>query len=1078
MTSLKQFNKIKSIQSDFAFCQKIEERCFDKIENLNKQLKLYETNQDYYKDLFKRNTDKYEKAEIQRLKLLQKNLISKKYVFEHKTIFITYRPYLVGDRDQIEHIDNIEYISKDHEHGRFYLNFQINGYHEKLGKVLEIWEQYEIQQKDSKLYDLKNIRFETLDGRDFCESYRELIFGENNESRKINIKKIFSYTNIIQSPEQNKFYDLIIKNKQKFILVNGQAGTGKTTVAMDALKNTETIFIVLNHTKKTEIENFYVEKNNSAIVLFDDMHSLLNEELNCSVNNDYSFVLKQVEILATKVISDNTKLLQLLQLDEIVITDELKKSFEIIQAIILSNSIEPINIEDLIQELKTKLLNLAIKINNIYISNKVPFVKNFNLKKVSKMEFKLVKPESSKKTSQKINSYKHSYKHIKVVLEETIAKKSLNIANIKFTDKKITYDFIDRLLNKRKNKFNKKAFEDIEKIIYTQQFINKCYFQYKSPDIIFLTKCYLAGNTKFLFFKKIDKTVLIDEYQQLKQSKIVEIYKMVFNRVILVGDDAQTNQKFIYKPKDNDLEKLIFTRNFRQTYQLAVASLIIRNLITNDIIELPKENEYYKDQIEFNGERHKKPCFYKNSALDLILEKLIEIKNNQANIYEHDFPIMIVYEESKTNKIFELYNHLNQKFKISNNIKENHLESFDFLFLTIHDIQGEEAPIVVYLSDDEKINLSNLYISITRAQFEYYCFLKDIPSLGINDKNYFNIFDKDIKSKFVIKQELPHILEEYFEEIAKNTEVLEHQDVNYEQLNGDNAYENQKAIMNEVATKLGVSEKNAQESKKNIPDSKQDSELKSDTKTKKFNYEDKKSHVETTTKKNIEKHKSETYQWQEDIDPDVIIDEEKYKTTFINKVIEDMKNYENNLQGQDVVKQIIILKKSSVAENKHKNTIKLFLADTYKGYCQICGFTFRKVANGKNSFEIYSWNDKRVVKSKKSFVSTADSLCLCRNCSANIKWGTFNPIFLDRIKSIEKFENANFNDVRKIISKAIEQNKPDIFEGYLDFNDMYALEIKLNDKPKNIYFTNAHLIQFMAYLQLESSFISEINKSL
>jgi hypothetical protein len=1034
----KRFDKKKSIQSDFAFCQKIDKKCLDEIENLNQRLKQYYINQDFYKDLFNRNTDKYDKAEIQRLKLLQKNLISKKYVFENKTVYITQRPYLIGDRDQIDHINNIEYISKDHEHGRFYLNFQISGYHEKLGKVLEIWEQYEIKQQDSKLYDLKNIRFETLDGRDFCESYRELIFGENNESRKINIKKIFSYTNIIQSPEQNKFYDLIIKNRQKFILVNGQAGTGKTTVAMDALKNTETIFIVLNHTKKTEIEKFYVEKNNLAIILFDNMHSLLNEELNCIVNNDYSFVLEQVEILATKVISDNTELLQLLQLDEIVIIDELKKSFEIIQALILSNSIEPINIEDLIQELKTKLSNLAIKINNIYISTKVPFIKNFDLKQISKIKFRLVKPESSKE--------RDSYKHIKVVLEETIAKKSLNIANIKFTHKRTTYDFIDRLLNKRKNKFNKKAFEDIEKIIYTQQFINKCYFKYKSPDIVFLTKCYLAGNTKFLFFKKIDKTVLIDEYQQLKQSKIIDIYKIIFKRVLLVGDDVQSNQTDIYKPKNNDCEKLIFTRNFRQTYQLAIASLVVRNLITNDGLKFPKENEYYKDQIEFNGERYKKPCVYKKLDLDLnmVMEKLLDIKKDQTNKYEHDFPIMIVFEESAKSKITILYKNLAEKFKTIyfNNLRENSIESFDFIFLTIHDIQGEEAPIVVYISDDEKINLSHLYISITRAQFEYYCFLKDMP-IFMENKTAFDIFDKDAKSSFVIKQVPLHISEEAFDEKIKNKEEIQHQDVNhinYEQSNKENFHQNR--IVN---SKQYVETKNA------------------------IGEDAKKRYEETTTKQNIQKHKSETYQWQEDIDPDVIIDEEKYKTTFINKVIADMKSYENSLQGQDVVKKIIILKKSSVADNKLKNQIKLFLANTYKGYCQVCGFTFRKVADGENSFEMHSWNDKRVVKNKKSFVSTADSLCLCRNCSANIKWGAFTPIFLEHIEKIEKFEKANFNDVAKIIHKAVEQNKPDVFEGYLDFSDMYALEIKLNYKPRSIYFTTAHLIQFIAYLQLENS---------
>ncbi|MDQ1433178.1 MAG: hypothetical protein QG634_585, partial [Patescibacteria group bacterium] len=225
-----------------------------------------------------------------------------------------------------------------------------------------------------------------------------------------------------------------------------------------------------------------------------------------------------------------------------------------------------------------------------------------------------------------------------------------------------------------------------------------------------------------------------------------------------------------------------------------------------------------------------------------------------------------------------------------------------------------------------------------------------------------------------------------------------------------------------------------------------------------------------TTKQNIEKHKSETYQWQEDIDPDIIIDEKKYIENFIKKVKEDIQKYKDDSEQQKIIKQIEIIKKSNISENQQKDKIKLFLANTYKGYCQICGFTFRKVASSENSFELYSWNDKRVVKNKKSFISTADSLCLCRNCSANIKWGAFEPTFLEHIKNIQNFETATIDDIKKEIHKAVDKNLPDIFEQHLDFNDMYALEIKLNDEPRNIYFTDIHLIQFIVYLQLESDF--------
>ena len=164
---------------------------------------------------------------------------------------------------------------------------------------------------------------------------------------------------------------------------------------------------------------------------------------------------------------------------------------------------------------------------------------------------------------------------------------------------------------------------------------------------------------------------------------------------------------------------------------------------------------------------------------------------------------------------------------------------------------------------------------------------------------------------------------------------------------------------------------------------------------------------------------------------------------------------------------MFISKNINKQDENIKNNIKIYLFDTYKGYCQICGFTFRKVADGQNSFQMFNWNDKRVVKKKKNFISTAESLCLCRNCSANIKWGEFEPVFINQINQIENFKNRTFEEIKGIINNIIDKSTADVFKKYLDFNDIHALEIKVNGSSKNIYFTNGHLIQFIAYLQLE-----------
>ncbi|WP_161937642.1 hypothetical protein, partial [Sulfurovum riftiae] len=56
----------------------------------------------------------------------------------------------------------------------------------------------------------------------------------------------------------------------------------------------------------------------------------------------------------------------------------------------------------------------------------------------------------------------------------------------------------------------------------------------------------------------------------------------------------------------------------------------------------------------------------------------------------------------------------------------------------------------------------------------------------------------------------------------------------------------------------------------------------------------------------------------------------------------------------------------------------------------------------------------------------------------------------------------------------VDSDTPDIFKDLIDFDDMYALEVELRGEPRNIYFTNEHLLQFIAYLQTEEEFEEEI----
>lgn len=212
--------------------------------------------------------------------------------------------------------------------------------------------------------------------------------------------------------------------------------------------------------------------------------------------------------------------------------------------------------------------------------------------------------------------------------------------------------------------------------------------------------------------------------------------------------------------------------------------------------------------------------------------------------------------------------------------------------------------------------------------------------------------------------------------------------------------------------------------------------------------------------KNIVKHYGKVKQKEEEIEPALILDEQKYKNDFLDQL--------NKQQLLPRKKEVVFLRKEVDKDTSRiNNEIKAFLYSTYKGYCQLCGFTFRKVNDGENSFEKFNWNDKRVVKVKKDFVSSADSLCLCRNCAANIKFGDFDPIFVDKINSISDFENKSFEFIMETLHSVVDDGLHDIFKDHIDFDDIFALEIELNQKSRNLCFTREHLIQFITFLQLE-----------
>ena len=202
----------------------------------------------------------------------------------------------------------------------------------------------------------------------------------------------------------------------------------------------------------------------------------------------------------------------------------------------------------------------------------------------------------------------------------------------------------------------------------------------------------------------------------------------------------------------------------------------------------------------------------------------------------------------------------------------------------------------------------------------------------------------------------------------------------------------------------------------------------------------------------------------EEIVPSLIIDEEKYQAVFQSKLIQQ-KFFKPKR------KVVFVFKTDDAIVDELNNEVKMFLYEAYKGHCQLCGFTFKKIRDQRNSFEKFNWNDKRIVKVEKKFISSADSLCLCRNCVANIKFGDFEPEFIEKIKAIENFESKDFEQIISLLQSTAENNIPKIFENHVLFDDIVPLEIKLNKEAKRLYFTREHLLQFIVFLQMEKGYI-------
>ena len=134
----------------------------------------------------------------------------------------------------------------------------------------------------------------------------------------------------------------------------------------------------------------------------------------------------------------------------------------------------------------------------------------------------------------------------------------------------------------------------------------------------------------------------------------------------------------------------------------------------------------------------------------------------------------------------------------------------------------------------------------------------------------------------------------------------------------------------------------------------------------------------------MKSHDKHVEKIEQELNPSILKDQEEY----IEKSQKKLK--ENIEKSNQETKKRHSSSKIKFGEEETKN----FLAKEYKGYCQICGFTFDKKDNQGKYFETFNWLSQQITKQKINIVEAGSSLCLCSRCHSILKYGDYESKFI------------------------------------------------------------------------------------
>jgi len=207
--------------------------------------------------------------------------------------------------------------------------------------------------------------------------------------------------------------------------------------------------------------------------------------------------------------------------------------------------------------------------------------------------------------------------------------------------------------------------------------------------------------------------------------------------------------------------------------------------------------------------------------------------------------------------------------------------------------------------------------------------------------------------------------------------------------------------------------------------------------------------------KSIEKHTRNIQPTNDKPNPDIVINEQNYRDRAQNRLNKS-------------------IEKSRTEKRKYNTTVKVkvgkevtrqFLKNQYKGYCQICGFTFEQSGGKGKYFELFDWYSEKITKQSSNIVDAGSTLCLCSRCHSILKHGDFSPVFLNEMADMEESAFSDFIQYFENVKGNIEI--PQVFRA-IEF-DLYKAPIRLLNKDENIYYTEEHFHLYYIMLNLKDN---------